>query len=140
MDHPCFRHIAGALQVEAGTLLASGRQHRRIELHAGRYTNQQIARLLAVRVACAACQCPVAPFRKRHGKAAGRAERPGRLFVSVACELGQNVGCARGKAASEATERLAAAIVDHRRAPGPLSQAPVASPAEPNQLGLRGLL
>jgi len=108
--HACWRHIAPFVTVEAGTLLASGRRHRRIELRTCTLTDGQIRKVLGVRIACASCGRPIAPFRRRRGKSAGRAERPGRLFVALTCELGDSIGCSRGQAASEAYEALIGAL------------------------------
>lgn len=125
-DHPRWPLVAAAIKVETGTLLASGRQHRRVELDARRFSIAEVAELLSIRVACAACGKTIQPLRRRRGKSAGRAERPGRLFVALTCELAENIGCSRGLAATQAYERLLAAP----RAP---------DPSVTRQLGLRGI-
>lgn len=109
-EHPCWPHVCKRLQVEEGTPLATGKVHRRIELLTKGLATVQLRWLLNVRIECAQCHKSMAPFRGRKRGNAGRAERPSRLFVSVACELADSVGCARGNAASMATTRLAAAI------------------------------
>lgn len=130
-QHPCWSRIIGSLQVEKGPQLASGKGHRRIELITMGMPDDLIARLQGVNVRCCSCGLPIHPLRARHGKTAGRASRPGRLYLSVACELGQNIGCARGKAASEATERLAAAIAGYRPPASPEQPAPAPAPVSP---------
>jgi hypothetical protein len=113
LEHPCFGHVAPFVTVEAGTLLATGRKHRRIELRTERLSDAQIAKVLGVRVACASCGQPISPFRRRRGKSAGRAERPGRLFVALTCSLAESIGCSRGQAATEAYEHLIRALGHH---------------------------
>jgi hypothetical protein len=152
--HPCWPLVAPAVAIESGTLLATGHKHRRIELHTERFTADQVGRILATRIQCAACTHPIAPFRVRRGKSAGRAERPGRLFVALTCELAASIGCSRGKAATEAYEGLLRALSAFKAAPpppptggsqrAPEPSTPAASPAprperpEPwNQMGLR---
>jgi hypothetical protein len=137
-EHACWRHIAPLLSVEVGTVLASSHQHRRIELDASRLSEKQFGMLLGVLVRCPACNAGVCPFRRRFGKSAGRAARPGRLFVALACPLDVNIGCSRGKAASEATEALAAAIRSHQQRSADTLPAPSGAPSA-EQLGLRGL-
>jgi hypothetical protein len=110
MAHPCWRHVLPLITVESGTLLATGRRHRRIELRTNSLTDGQIAKVLTVSIGCAACGGPISPFRRRRGKAAGRAERPGRLFIALTCELAESIGCSRGQAASEAYEALIRAL------------------------------
>lgn len=136
IEHACFPHIAGRLHVEQGTKLASGNIHRRVELDCTGLTERQLAMVLGVRVACAACGATICPFRRRFGKSAGRANRPGRLFTSVACPLDVHIGCSRGKAASDATARLAEAIEAHRRGP---ERTRGEAANEPTQLGLKGV-
>ena len=109
-NHPWWQHFSAALSVEAGTLLASGHKHRRIELLTEGFTDAQVAKLLAMQVRCANCMLPIHPFRRRKGKSAGRAERPSRLFVALTCELQDKIGCSRGKAATEAYERVIKAL------------------------------
>jgi hypothetical protein len=135
-EHPCFPHIVGRLHVEQGTKLASGRAHRRIELDCSGLVERQIEMLRSVRVRCAACGSTICPFRSRVGGRAGRASRPTRMFVSVACPLDVTFSCARGAAASSATARLAEAIEAHRRMP---PAPPRAESNEPTQLGLKGV-
>jgi len=135
MAHAAWLHVAPLLTVETGTTLASGRAHRRIELDSSGLSEKQFAMVLGVRVQCASCKSSICPFRRRFGMSAGRAARPGRLFCSLTCPLDVNVGCSRGAAASAATAALAAAIIDHRRAPAAAPHTDVT-----NQLGLRGLL
>lgn len=127
-QHPCWSHLVAGMQVERGTILASGRAHHRIELLTAGYAPERIAAILRVRIACAACGAAICPFRSRRRKSAGRAERPGRMYVSVACELSESVGCSRGSAASAEVERLCAAI--HR----------AQQPQAPAQLQLGGML
>jgi hypothetical protein len=98
--------LAPVVVIEAGTLLATGRKHRRIELPVSEMPLERVTAILAMRVPCAACGSPIQPFRSRKGKSAGRAERPGRLFLALSCALGERFGCARGTAASAATERV----------------------------------
>jgi hypothetical protein len=140
--HPCWHHVAPLISVEAGTLLASGRRHRRIELRSERLSDSEIDSVLAVRIACAACGAPIAAFRRRKGRRgnAGRAKRPSRLFVSVTCPLSARMGCARGAAATRAYEHLIAAL---RPPPDPPPPQPRPSPAlvwAARQLELRVLL
>lgn len=109
-DHPCWLHIAPFITVEAGTLLATGRKHRRIEVHTGLLSEWQIAQVLGVRIGCVACGKPVSPFRRRRGKSAGRTTRPSRLFVALTCQLTESVACSRGQAATAGYEQLIAAL------------------------------
>lgn len=153
-EHPIWTHIAHRLLVESGTKLASGKAHRRIELDCAGLTEHQLAMVLAVRTRCPSCGDTVCPFRRRFGKSAGRASRPGRLFLALCCPLDVRISCSRGKAASEALGRLAGAVAAHgQRMPAPPTSPATAptprSPARPapqapqrelNQLGLRGLL
>jgi hypothetical protein len=132
-------HVAPLLAVETGTVLASGRAHRRIEIDGSELSQKQFGMLLGVRVACAACGATICPFRQRLGGRAGRAARPARLYVSVACPLDCSLGCARGKAASDATEALAAAVQRHQRASTTPMPEPRGAP-ESGQLGLSGVL
>jgi hypothetical protein len=104
--HPVWKHVAPAVTVESGTLLASGRKHRRFEVRTARFSFAQIAKILSAQIACAACGSPIHPFRRRAGKSAGRAERPGRLFIALTCELSQSIACSRGNAASDAYAEL----------------------------------
>jgi hypothetical protein len=110
-----WSHVAPALQAEQGAALASGRRHRRIELLTAPFSNEQLARLLLLQLPCASCGAAMFPFRRRRGRSAGRAKRPGRLFVTVACPIGVSVACSRGRAASDATEALAVAILRQRQ-------------------------
>ncbi len=104
-----FKHIVSALQVEEGAALSGGGKHHRIELICQRFSEKQIGLLLGVQIACANCGSPINPIRARNKKA-GRAKRPGRLFVAVVCAQAQSVGCSKGKAATAAVARLAKAI------------------------------
>jgi len=136
MAHAAWPHVAPLLTVEAGTRLASGNVHRRIELESAGLSERQLRMLLTVRVACASCGAGVCPFRQRLRSSAGRTQRPGRLYVSFTCPLDVSLACARGKAASDAAEALAKAIADHRRAPTP----PQAEAHHQLRLRLRGAL
>lgn len=120
LAHPLWRRLALAVIVEAGTLLATGRKHRRLELPVHDLPLAEVQAILAIRVPCAACGNPIQPFRSRHGKSAGRAERPGRLFLALTCALGDRIGCSRGHAASDAYERVIRAVEAARRAPSQL--------------------
>lgn len=106
MTHPTWALVARSVVIEAGSLLATGRKHRRLELPVAEFSNEQVAAVLAMRVPCAACGSLMQPFRTRQGKSAGRAERPGRLFLALTCPLDQRVGCSRGAAATAAYERV----------------------------------
>jgi hypothetical protein len=136
MMNPCWPHVAPLLSVESGTALASGRAHRRIEIDVSKLSDRQLAMVLGVRVACAACGATICPFRRRFGASAGRAARPGRLYTTVACPLDVSLGCARGKAASEATEALAAAIQGYQSG---ATSAESPGTREPSQIRLRGI-
>src|SRR3569832_744583 len=109
-NHPWCASFSPALSVEAGTLLASGHKHRRIELLTAGFTDAQVAKLQAMQVRCAHCLLPIHPFRLRKGKSAGRAERPSRLFVALTCQLADKIGCSRSKSATEAYERVIRAL------------------------------
>lgn len=128
--HALWRHFSTAIVVEAGTLLATGHKHRRIELHAAGFTDEQVAGLLGLRIACAACTAPISPFRRRKGKSAGRSSRPGRLFVALTCELSARIGCSRGTAATDAYERLIRALQSRppTAPPAPSSSSPSSHP------------
>jgi hypothetical protein len=117
LSHPLWSSLASAIVVEAGTLLATGRKHRRLELPVHDMPDERVKAILAMRVPCAACGAPMQPFRPRKGKSAGRAERPGRLFLALTCALEDRFGCARGHAASDATERVIRAIAASKRKP-----------------------
>lgn len=117
LAHPLWRVLAVDVVVEAGTLLATGRKHRRLELPVQNYDEGKLREVLAMRVPCAACGALMQPFRPRKGKSAGRAERPGRLFLSVTCALEDRFGCARGTAATEATEAVIRNLQALKRGP-----------------------
>ena len=105
MAHPLWRVLAADVVVEAGTLLATGRKHRRLELPVASFEPERVKEILSMRVPCAACGSMIQPFRTRKGKTAGRAERPGRLFLALTCALDERDGCSRGNAATDAYER-----------------------------------
>lgn len=121
LTHPLFRSLASAIVIEAGTLLATGRKHRRLELPVSDRPIAELTAILSMRVPCAACGNLIQPFRSRKGKSAGRAERPGRLFLALTCTLQQCVGCSRGAAATEAYERLIRHLEAMRRGPRQLA-------------------
>jgi hypothetical protein len=104
--HPLWRQLAPAIIVEAGTLLATGRKHRRLELPLQGFEPATVGAILDLRVPCAACGNPIQPFRTRKRGSAGRAERPGRVFLALTCTLDERVGCSRGNAASAAYEQV----------------------------------
>jgi hypothetical protein len=140
--HPWWKHFWQALEIEAGTLLATGHKHRRIELRTALFTMEQIAKLLDLRIACAACQAAIRPFRKRAGKSAGRADRPpSRLYVGLTCQLSENTACARGAAATRAYESLIRALQSppDSTPAGVPGSIPARPPSEERQLGLRGV-
>jgi hypothetical protein len=116
VEHPRWPLVAPAIKVEAGTLLASGHRHRRIEMEASGFSGAELAEIVLLRVACAACGRAIQPFRRRRGRSAGRAERPGRLFIALTCELADSIGCSRGLAATRAYEQLIFALRAVRRA------------------------
>lgn len=103
---PLFRRVAPSIVVETGTLLATGRRHRRLELPMTGFCPEDVATIVRHTVPCAACGRHCHPFRARRGKSAGRAERPGRLFIALTCELADRIGCSRGVAATSAYERV----------------------------------
>lgn len=119
--HPLWPGLVRSIVVEAGTLLATGRRHRRLELPVHEMAVERVKAILAMRVPCAACGSSIQPFRSRKGKSAGRAERPGRLFLALTCALEDRIGCSRGSAASEAYERVLRHIGALKRAPTQLS-------------------
>lgn len=118
--HPLWRRIASAVSVEAGTLLATGHRHRRLELCVAQLDGVDVGEVEAMRCACAHCGASIKPFRRRAGKSAGRAERPGRLFLALSCELGDSVGCSRGNACTAAYERVIRDLEARRRGPSQL--------------------
>lgn len=101
-----FRKVAPSIVVETGTLLATGRRHRRLELPLTGFCPEDVVAIIRHQVPCAACGRLCHPFRARRGGSAGRAERPGRVFVALTCELADRVGCSRGVAATSAYERV----------------------------------
>lgn len=70
-----------------------------------------LAQALGLKVDCAHCGKKIHPFRVRHASpqrdTRGTAKQ---VYVSVACPLDRNFGCARGKRARDASEDLAIAL------------------------------
>lgn len=112
-----FRRVAPSIVVENGTLLATGRRHRRLELPLTGFCPEDVTAILQHTVACAACGNPMHPFRTRRGKSAGRAERPGRAFIALTCDLATRVGCSRGVLATAAYERVTRFLEQLRQPP-----------------------
>lgn len=110
LAHACWPHLRKCISVEAGSLLATGRKHRRLELHTDRFSDSQIAKVLGVSIGCAACGKQISPFRQRRRGRAGRSERPSRLFLALTCPLDQSIGCSRGRAATDAYEAVIRAL------------------------------
>jgi hypothetical protein len=106
VTHPLFRLLVPYFKIELYDR-DGGHSHprHRIELRDRELSDELLRRALQAEVACVRCGAPVHPFRAR--KKGRNGERPGHVYVAVACTLDCNKACSRGQEARAAYIEIA---------------------------------
>lgn len=109
MEHIDFwSRFARHIRVIYAQKSIAGKPHRRIEFQLPRDPKDR-ADALAATCPCATCGAPVSPVRSRaHG---GRSADTGH-YISVACDLRTNMGCARSSKSTNLLNELIGATDD----------------------------
>ena len=69
-----------------------------------------LRRLVATEMPCVACGEAMHPFRSRKPKGDKRGGTPQHLYYAAACPLKVNIGCSRGRAASDEYEHIVSSL------------------------------